>query len=106
MAEPALDRSMGGAPHPGGDAGPVSDRWTGRTTLPARLLIAAVEGYQYVFSWRPSPCRFVPTCSSYMLEALEVHGAGRGGWMGIKRICRCHPWGPHGEDPVPKRKVR
>lgn len=72
----------------------------------ARLLIGAVEGYQMIFAWRPSPCRYVPSCSAYMLEAVEVHGAARGGWLGVRRLCRCHPWGPHGEDPVPQRKVR
>ncbi len=84
----------------------MAERTRPRPSIGARVLIALVEGYQYVFSWRPSPCRYVPTCSNYMLEALEVHGACRGGWLGVRRICRCHPWGPHGEDPVPKRKVR
>jgi len=82
-----------------GDPGP-------RPSIAARILIGLVEGYQTVFSWRPSPCRYVPSCSSYMLEALEVHGALQGGWLGTRRLLRCHPWGPHGEDPVPKRKVR
>ncbi|MFN0029099.1 MAG: membrane protein insertion efficiency factor YidD [Acidimicrobiales bacterium] len=74
----------------------------------ARLIIALVEGYQLLFAWRPSPCRFVPSCSAYMLEALERHGLLRGGWLGSRRLARCHPWGPHGEDPVPSalRKVR
>jgi putative membrane protein insertion efficiency factor len=74
-------------------------------TRPARVLARFVEAYQTAFSWRPSPCRFVPSCSSYALEALEVHGAGRGTWLAMRRICRCHPWGPHGEDPVPERKA-
>jgi uncharacterized protein len=46
-------------------------------------------------------CRFQPTCSHYVLEAVETHGAIRGGWLGIKRLARCHPWGPSGFDPVP-----
>ncbi len=69
----------------------------------ARLLIGAIDGYQTWFAWRPSPCRYVPSCSTYMQEALQVHGAGRGGWLGVRRLSRCHPWAAHGEDPVPKR---
>jgi len=46
-------------------------------------------------------CRFRPTCSEYLVEAVEVHGWVAGGWMGLKRICRCHPWGGSGYDPVP-----
>jgi putative membrane protein insertion efficiency factor len=71
-----------------------------------RLLLAFVRAYQHVFAWRPSPCRFVPSCSSYALEALETHGALRGSWLSIRRLLRCHPWGPHGSDPVPQRKAR
>lgn len=48
-----------------------------------------------------SGCRFQPTCSEYFLEAVEVHGALRGSWLGLKRLGRCHPWGGRGEDPVP-----
>ena len=70
-------------------------------SLAARPLHAAVRGYQRVRAGRPSPCRYVPTCSTYALEALEVHGAGRGLWLTTRRLCRCHPWGGHGWDPVP-----
>ena len=48
-------------------------------------------------------CRFQPTCSSYMLEALKVHGLLKGFWLGAKRISRCHPWGGEGHDPVPPK---
>ena len=68
----------------------------------AALLAKAIRGYQALFSGRPSPCRYVPTCSSYALEAMETHGAIGGTWLGIRRICRCHPWGGHGWDPVPQ----
>jgi hypothetical protein len=46
-------------------------------------------------------CRFTPTCSHYAREAVEKHGAIKGGWLAIKRISRCHPWRPGGYDPVP-----
>jgi putative membrane protein insertion efficiency factor len=45
-------------------------------------------------------CRFQPTCSEYALEAVEVYGWIRGGWMAVRRVCRCHPWHPGGVDPV------
>ncbi|HSL59383.1 MAG TPA: membrane protein insertion efficiency factor YidD [Acidimicrobiales bacterium] len=71
----------------------------------ARALHALVRGYQYLAAGRPSPCRYVPSCSSYALEALEVHGAARGTWLTARRLGRCHPWGGHGADPVPDRKA-
>ena len=74
---------------------------TTRVGVAARVLRFVVHGYQWVFSWRPSPCRYVPTCSSYAVEALEVHGALRGSWLAARRIGRCHPWGRSGWDPVP-----
>jgi putative membrane protein insertion efficiency factor len=51
-------------------------------------------------------CRFLPTCSEYFVEAVEQHGWIAGGWMGIRRILRCHPWGGSGYDPVPPAKER
>ena len=48
-----------------------------------------------------SGCRFAPTCSEYFLQAVEVHGLVRGGFLGAKRLLRCHPWGGSGFDPVP-----
>ena len=71
----------------------------------ARALHAAVRGYQKVRAGRPSPCRFDPSCSTYALEALELHGAARGSWLTVRRLARCHPWGGHGWDPVPERKA-
>ena len=46
-------------------------------------------------------CRYAPSCSLYAQQAIEIHGPLAGGWLAIKRICRCHPWGGHGFDPVP-----
>ena len=75
----------------------------GTMSLSARAVHRLVHGYQVVRTGRPSPCRYVPTCSSYALEALEVHGFWRGTWLSLRRIGRCHPWGGHGWDPVPER---
>jgi putative membrane protein insertion efficiency factor len=71
----------------------------------ARALHAVVRGYQRVRAGRPSPCRFDPSCSTYALEALELHGAVRGSWLTVRRLARCHPWGGHGWDPVPDGKA-
>jgi|SRR5215469_7889021 len=51
-------------------------------------------------------CRFEPSCSQYAIQALKSHGALAGGWLAAKRVCRCHPWGKCGEDPVPMPKVQ
>lgn len=68
-------------------------------TLPFILLIKI---YQLIISpLFPSSCRYTPTCSHYTLEALKKYGLFKGGWLGVKRIFRCHPWGGNGYDPVP-----
>lgn len=70
--------------------------------LASRALIGVIRFYKAAISpWTPPSCRYTPTCSSYALEAIERHGAGRGGWLALRRILRCHPWGGHGYDPVP-----
>jgi uncharacterized protein len=71
-----------------------------------KLLIAPFLGLIYVYKYLISPilpagCRHLPTCSSYAIEALKIHGLARGGFMAANRIGRCHPWGTHGYDPVP-----
>ncbi|MDP3538214.1 MAG: membrane protein insertion efficiency factor YidD [Azonexus sp.] len=67
-----------------------------------RLLIGLVRFYQYAISpFLGRRCRFFPTCSEYTVEAVQKHGAMKGGWLGAKRLCRCHPWHPGGYDPVP-----
>ena len=70
-------------------------------TRPTRVLLVAVHGYQRITSGRPSPCRYIPSCSTYAAEALEAHGALRGSWLAARRLGRCHPFGGHGYDPVP-----
>lgn len=72
----------------------------------ARGARALVRVYQRVTEHRPSPCRYVPTCSTYAIEALEDHGLFRGLWLTTKRISRCHPWGGQGYDPVPAPRGR
>lgn len=74
-----------------------------------KILIAPfiflIRGYQYVLSpLIPPTCRYTPTCSHYTIEALQTHGLFKGGWLGIKRIASCHPWGGEGYDPVPPKK--
>ena len=64
--------------------------------------IILVRFYQAAISpFTPATCRFEPTCSSYTIQALEKHGLFKGGWLAIKRIFSCHPWGKSGYDPVP-----
>ncbi|MER2510448.1 MAG: membrane protein insertion efficiency factor YidD [Amaricoccus sp.] len=68
----------------------------------AHLLALPVRAYRLLLSpWVGMHCRFQPTCSAYALEALDRHGALRGGWLTLRRIGRCHPWGPSGIDRVP-----
>ncbi len=70
----------------------------------SKILIGIVRFYQLAISpWLGSSCRYSPTCSQYMIEAVNEWGFLKGSWMGIKRICRCHPWGDEGYDPVPPR---
>lgn len=71
-------------------------------TPAAWLLALPARGYRLILSpILGHSCRYMPSCSAYALEALETHGAVRGGWLAFRRICRCHPWGGSGLDPVP-----
>ena len=69
-----------------------------------KSLIALCKLYKKNISpFLPCACRYTPTCSEYMIEAIEKHGILNGLHLGIKRILRCHPWGQHGYDPVPSK---
>lgn len=64
--------------------------------------IALIKLYQWILSPLMGPsCRFTPTCSNYALQAFRKYGPIRGMWLSARRIVKCHPWGGHGEDPVP-----
>lgn len=64
-----------------------------------------IKFYQYAISpLTPATCRYSPTCSSYAVEALKIHGAFRGTYLAAKRILSCHPWSKGGYDPVPESK--
>jgi len=71
-----------------------------------RLLIVMLRGYKRWISPLLGPrCRFHPSCSEYAMQAIAMHGAGRGSWLAVRRIARCHPLNPGGHDPVPPRTV-
>jgi hypothetical protein len=64
-------------------------------------MLATINLYQRLSAHRPSPCRYIPSCSSYAKGAIEAHGPWRGGWFALRRLSRCHPLGGMGFDPVP-----
>ncbi|MEM9672197.1 MAG: membrane protein insertion efficiency factor YidD [Bacteroidota bacterium] len=72
------------------------------------MLSQIAKGFIRFYQYAISPilgtnCRHTPTCSQYTLEAIQEWGVAKGVWLGLKRIARCHPWGTHGYDPVPKK---
>jgi len=70
--------------------------------LLANIMIGLIRLYQGAISpYLPPSCRYTPTCSAYGVEALKKHGPFKGGWLTLKRILSCHPWGGSGYDPVP-----
>lgn len=72
-----------------------------------KLFILPIKFYQYFISpFCPGVCRYRPTCSEYMIEAIKIHGIIKGVYLGIKRILRCHPWGGSGYDPVPPKTTK
>src|SRR5256886_9296486 len=89
---------------------------SGKTRFYPALMLRLVRFFIRIYQCTLSPflgllcgpdsgCRFTPTCSAYFLEAVETHGIGRGSWLGLKRLARCHPWGGCGYDPVPSGKI-
>jgi putative membrane protein insertion efficiency factor len=67
------------------------------------LLRALIRGYQLLIApLIPASCRYLPSCSAYAAEALDLHGPVKGGWLAVRRLLRCHPWGGSGFDPVPR----
>jgi putative membrane protein insertion efficiency factor len=77
-----------------------------RATPLARLLMLPIRAWRLLSVHLPPRCRFHPSCSQYALEALTLYGAGRGSWLAIRRVSRCHPWHDGGLDPVPRPNVR
>lgn len=74
-----------------------------RRVLRAAVL-SGIRFYQrYLSPFIPANCRYIPTCSEFMIEAIQLHGTSRGVWLGLRRIGRCHPLGGSGYDPVPDR---
>jgi uncharacterized protein len=83
-----------------------SRRGDGLVNLAARALVALIALYRRLLSpLLPRSCRYEPTCSTYALEAVRIHGALRGTVMAVRRVARCHPWAPGGVDHVPERRV-
>jgi len=74
-------------------------------TLAIRIYQLTISPAQVLLFGPAGGCRFTPTCSQYALDAIRERGALTGGWLGIKRICRCHPWGCCGHDPVSGKEI-
>jgi uncharacterized protein len=78
---------------------------TDRPAVGVRIALAVLRGYKILISpLFTGACRFHPPCSTYMAEAIRVHGVVHGGWLGLVRLSRCHPFGSSGYDPVPPRR--
>jgi len=76
------------------------------TSRSAKVLVKALNLYQGARAGKPSPCRYHPSCSSYAIEAIEIHGAIRGAGLATWRVLRCQPFASYGYDPVPAPKSR
>jgi putative membrane protein insertion efficiency factor len=107
LDEPAGLRVLRQPPTLGGDgpgpvSAPLSAAVAALSSAVAALLLALIGAYRRWISPVLGPrCRFIPSCSAYGLEAIGRHGPWRGGWLTVKRVCRCHPFTPCGCDPVP-----
>jgi len=100
--------AFGRKPHP-----LISQRKSGGLPTAATILIFAIRAYRWTISpaqtflFGPAGgCRFTPTCSVYAIDAVRQHGALAGTALAAKRICRCHPWGGCGHDPVPAKNFQ
>ena len=83
-------------------SGAISRVSVALSCLGVRAAVGLVRAYQLLISpWLGRPCRHSPSCSAYAIEALRRFGVLRGGWLTVKRLARCHPWGTSGYDPVP-----
>ena len=72
----------------------------------ARVLLTLIRFYRrWVSPMTPPSCRFTPTCSAYAEEAVQRYGGLRGGWLALRRLLRCHPFGDSGYDPVPRHET-
>lgn len=65
-----------------------------------KVLIKLIKIYQKISKFTPAVCRFAPSCSEYTKQALEKYGVLKGLWLGLKRVCKCHPFHPGGYDPL------
>lgn len=89
------------------DPGFPLEAWLLVKQIVSRFLILLVRGYQLFISPLTGPsCRFYPSCSSYAIEAIQLYGPLKGGWLALKRISRCHPGSDGGIDPVPGTEAR
>lgn len=76
--------------------------WKLICSLISKVMLALLWFYRHCISpLTPAACRYTPTCSQYAVEAIKKYGPFKGGWLALKRILRCHPWGGSGYDPVP-----
>ena len=92
--------------HRQGHRNPIVRIVRGIATLPTRVALALIWAYKRLISpLLPPACRFSPTCSTYMARAITDHGFMRGATLGMKRVCKCHPFHPGGVDPVPGREL-
>ncbi|QRG06584.1 membrane protein insertion efficiency factor YidD [Xanthobacter dioxanivorans] len=97
------DREKAGRGEAGQGGAAAGGLIAGARRLPRQALRVLILGYRYTLSSiMGRQCRYLPTCSEYAEEAVMRHGALAGGVMATARICRCHPWGGHGYDPVPR----
>lgn len=78
----------------------MSERGRGEGEMLKELLIKLIKIYQKISSLTPPVCRFTPTCSEYTKQAIEKYGILKGLWLGLKRVCKCHPFHPGGYDPL------